>query len=171
MPFESLSIANEILKTARDRDLKLTPLQLVKLAYFAHGYCLGIFDRPLINEQVEAWQYGPVIRSVYHEFKKYGNSPIKSRARRLCAGPGGFVPRPWAIDEGADPELQQIAKSVIAKVVEHFGARSGLELSSLTHKAGTPWRQVYDQYGGNLPKGTDIPEALIKEYFSSISPE
>jgi len=51
-------------------------MQLIKLVYIAHGWTLGLYNQPLIGKQVEAWTYGPVIPSVYHDFKHYGRDPI-----------------------------------------------------------------------------------------------
>ena len=35
-------------------DGPLTPLQVIKIAYIAHGYLPAIFDKPLVEEAVEA---------------------------------------------------------------------------------------------------------------------
>lgn len=48
----------------------LTPLQVIKMVYIAHGYSLALLDEPLVEEAVEAWRYGPVLPSVYHTVKK-----------------------------------------------------------------------------------------------------
>jgi uncharacterized phage-associated protein len=37
---------------------------------------LAINKEPLIDERVEAWNYGPVIPSLYHEFKNFGSGAI-----------------------------------------------------------------------------------------------
>ncbi|MCB0375635.1 MAG: DUF4065 domain-containing protein, partial [Sinomicrobium sp.] len=58
-------------------DYHITPMKLVKLVYIAHGWHLGITDNALIDENPEAWKYGPVIPRIYHEFKKFGKNPIK----------------------------------------------------------------------------------------------
>nr|WP_256351506.1 type II toxin-antitoxin system antitoxin SocA domain-containing protein [Pseudomonas gingeri] len=47
-----------------------------KLVYYSHGWHAGYTDQPLINEAVETWQYGPVIPSLYHEFKRFGSGEI-----------------------------------------------------------------------------------------------
>ena len=71
-PYRSLAVANWFIENLS----KITPLKLQKLIYFAHGWHLAIRDQPLIDELVEAWEYGPVIPNVYHEFKVFGNQPI-----------------------------------------------------------------------------------------------
>lgn len=73
-----LAIANYFIELAKNDDNLVSPMKLQKLVYFAHGWCLALADKPLINEKVEAWQYGPVVGSLYREFKKYGNEGITS---------------------------------------------------------------------------------------------
>ena len=57
----------------------ITNLKLQKVLYFAQAYYLGRFDRPLFDDDIEAWQYGPVVPAVYHAFSKYGRNPIPSQ--------------------------------------------------------------------------------------------
>ncbi|MGY9054392.1 MAG: hypothetical protein ACKVGZ_02095, partial [Alphaproteobacteria bacterium] len=46
-------------------------------------------------------------------------------------------------------------------VFEKYGQLSAFQLSSLTHRAGTPWEQVYRE--GLL--NTEIPDSKIKEHY------
>jgi len=75
-----LAIANYFIELAKNDANLVSPMKLQKLVYFALGWCLALADKPLINEKVEAWQYGPVVGSLYREFKKYGNEGITSPA-------------------------------------------------------------------------------------------
>ncbi len=75
-PNNSIAVANAFLDLAKKSEEEITHMKLQKLIYIAHGFNLSNFDFPLIDEQVEAWRYGPVIRSVYDEFKSYGHDPI-----------------------------------------------------------------------------------------------
>jgi uncharacterized phage-associated protein len=40
----------------------LTHLKLQKLVYYAQGFHLGLFDKPLFEEPIEAWAHGPVVQ-------------------------------------------------------------------------------------------------------------
>jgi uncharacterized phage-associated protein len=55
MPFDSKAVANEFLKLAEQDGVKLSPMKLLKLVYFAHGWHLALKGEPLLNERVEAW--------------------------------------------------------------------------------------------------------------------
>ena len=73
MPYDPKAIANYFLDLARAQEKALTPLKIQKLVYFANGWHLAIKGVPLINEQVEAWRFGPVIPSLYTHFERMGN--------------------------------------------------------------------------------------------------
>lgn len=47
----------------------ITQLKLQKLMYIAQGIHLALYDKPLLKEEIEAWQHGPVVRELYNEFK------------------------------------------------------------------------------------------------------
>ncbi|MCY4000360.1 MAG: DUF4065 domain-containing protein, partial [Bacteroidetes bacterium] len=68
--------AIQILFIASHSGRNLTPMQLIKLSYIAHGWTLGISGEPLFNDTVEAWRYGPVVPDIYHTYKEFGHSPI-----------------------------------------------------------------------------------------------
>ena len=67
-----LVVANYFVVRAAENDKMLDIIQLVKLVYLAHGWCLGITGKPLLSSQVEAWRYGPVIPEVYYAFRQQG---------------------------------------------------------------------------------------------------
>ena len=139
-------IANFILY---DAERKLTPLQLNKLIYFSHGWMLGLYDKPLITEQVEAWKYGPVIPSIYYLFKNNGREPINFIE---------YFDYPYA-----NLNAQEI--DIIRQVIDAYGDLSGEKLIELTHEKGTPWSKYYNGSNENVI----IPNKAIKKYFKSLS--
>jgi len=72
----ALAVANYFIKKGIDTKKSVSPMKLQKLVYFAHGWRLALYNSPLIDEAIQAWQYGPVIPGIYHEFKHYGNRDI-----------------------------------------------------------------------------------------------
>lgn len=81
MQCSAKAIANYFLET---HPKNISHLKLQKLVYISHGWYLGIFDKPLItDEYVEAWKYGPVFPSLYHEFKMFGSKPIDRLAKDI----------------------------------------------------------------------------------------
>lgn len=51
---DSRAVANRLIEMADERGISLTIVHLVKLVYFAHGWHLGLFHRPLIRHAVQA---------------------------------------------------------------------------------------------------------------------
>ena len=93
------AIANYFL----DKSIDLTPMKIIKLVYIAHGWHLAITDKPLIEDYVQAWEFGPVIPDLYHEFKKYGNTPIKTYAK------GDYGDYPEIMPEAKIPSMHESA--------------------------------------------------------------
>src|SRR5258708_36262190 len=91
-PYSALAVANYFLGLAKANRVTLDPMKLQKLIYFAHGWHLALYDgEPLINEEIQAWQYGPVVQSVYHEFKQFGADPITKLATDIDVASGEIV--------------------------------------------------------------------------------
>lgn len=141
------NVAEYMLWSGRQDGDPLTPMQVLKLVYIAHGWNLGLTGRPLINEDVEAWKYGPVVPSVYHEFKRFGGAFITDCPTQQ---PQGFLP---------------VEISIMHQVWKGYGKRSGVSLSSLTHQPGTPWDITIKRLG----QGAVIPNDLIEEHYRSLS--
>lgn len=142
-------IANRFFQLAQeDGGRTLTPMQLLKLVYIAHGWMLGLNDRPLIDQRVEAWQYGPVVRDVYNAVRQYGRSPVTAPL--------------WAPQESVDP----IEDHLVREVYQLYGRMDGLTLSNITHMPDTPWANTYT---GAF--GTQIPNELIAEHYRRLAKE
>lgn len=178
MAYDSKAIANYFLHLAESDGKSLTPMKLQKLVYFAHGWHLAIKDGdPLIEEQVEAWKFGPVIPSLYRSFRGYGDQAVtRPAAYTRCyvtEGPTGYseemeihevVP---SVDD--DPTDAGKTKVFLDRIWKVYGDYSAVQLSNLTHQAGSPWDQVCSQYRGTLPRGTDIPPETMRDYFRSLA--
>ena len=162
MAYEARAVANYFLELAKNEGAELNPMKLLKLVYFAHGWHLAVRGEPLCIEMVEAWKYGPVFPSVYHEFKKYGPDTITGYAEK-----GRNVFR-WkerysipVTDKGEN------ARALIKKVWDVYKKRSAAELSALTHVKNTPWYNAWWRTGEI--KGIIIDNEAIERYFKKLS--
>ena len=136
--YSPVAIANYFVKKAALDGKKLDILQLVKLAYLAHGWCMGFTGKPLFADgAVEAWKYGPVIPEVYRAFR-----------------PQGVVISGRAMDENGAPieaKLDQDLQHVVDDVYNSYARLSSFGLTHLTHKPGTPWDEYKDCYYAPIP--------------------
>lgn len=174
MFYDANAIANFFLDLAKSEGKPLDQMQLQKLVYYANGWHLAIKGKRLINEQVEAWRYGPVIPSLRESFRDYGDQPIDAPASYLLPTRRGMISFEEieevvpTIEQGNPSDLEFV-KSLLERVWQVYGNYTGIQLSNMTHEAGSPWDHVYRKYDGNIPKGTDIPEQEIRDYFVGLA--
>ena len=145
---EAVTVANRFLALADERGDALTPMQILKLVYIAHGWMLGLYGRPLIKEDVQAWQYGPVIPKLYNAMRHFRSSPVVGPLSTKSA-------------EALDGEEDDIVKQVYSL----YGEKSGPALSRLTHAKGTPWDVTYQD--GIF--GLVIPTDIIEDHYRRLA--
>lgn len=150
-----IAIANYFIKKSFEDGTGLTPMKLLKLVYIAHGWHLGLAGEPLIGERVEAWKYGPVVPSVYDEFKHYGDRNISKLAY--------FNERGQLVS----PLPNEATLPFLDEVWQVYKEYNGLQLSTLTHQPGTPWDVVWNRQGGRDRKGAEITNDLIAAYYKT----
>src|ERR1700736_6544090 len=88
--YDARAVANYFLQRANAEGIPITPMAIQKLVYFAHGWMLAVYGRPLINQRIEAWEYGPVIRDLYQQFKRFGDLKITEPAKDVQVAGSGF---------------------------------------------------------------------------------
>lgn len=147
-PQSPLAIANYFIRKAAEANIPLSPMKLIKLVYIAHGWYLALAGKPLLREPIEAWKYGPVIPSLYHSFKAYGNNPLP-----LIAATDTTI---------SDNEHEDIRR-LLDRVWESYSKFTPLQLSTITHQSDTPWSQVYDP----RQRHTVIPDELIRQHYQN----
>lgn len=163
-PYRALAVANAIIHRAQEaRCRDLDPMKLQKLLYFAHGWHLAITGKPLMDEHLEAWEYGPVVPSVYRSFRRYGAEPISDMGTEYR---DGYLASPGIPND--DTEVHDLLNKVWAV----YSPLSGLELSRLSHTPGSPWDttvKAAKSFYGYLPKGEDISDELVRSYFQKLA--
>lgn len=101
----------------------MTNLKLQKLLYYAQGFHLAIFHRPLFPETIEAWIHGPVVPDIYYGYSQHGALPI-----------------PFSDD--FDPMLlDDETRELLDEVYEVFGQFSAWKLRNMTHEEA-PWQST-----------------------------
>jgi uncharacterized phage-associated protein len=143
-PYPALTIAKWFIAWAEAEDEELSNLKLQKLLYYAQGHYLAERLRPLFTDQIQAWSHGPVVSSVYHEYKGSGRS---------CIELADEDPFTW-------DDVDEDTAGILSVVWNTYGGFSAGRLRNMTH-AETPWRSYFrpDEYG------IVIPQAEIEKYF------
>lgn len=142
---KALAVAQYLLERRHAAGAGLTPLQLTKLTYIAHGHMLARFMRPLYDEEVQAWPLGPMIPSVYRAVRHFAS-------RFIDAVPGA-------------PEVvfDYREKQIMDWVADAYGGLDGIVLSGAMHHPGTPWRTTRDLFDRNGPISNDLLTNFYKK--------
>ena len=89
-----------------------------------------------------------MVPEVYRSLRRFGGEPVR-----------------WVIP-GVDQEPYGSEEiSIIEQVFNLYGDYTGTQLSAMTHALGTPWDQVWRQYG-NIYGNAVIPDPIIQDYYT-----
>ena len=96
IPASSIAVANWFIELSHKRNLggkELTHTKLQKMVYFAHALHLARFDGALVNEQVEAWQFGPVFSELFGALRDKNVSAGREMIKyfRRASNKGGYA--------------------------------------------------------------------------------
>ncbi|NJM68627.1 MAG: SocA family protein [Acaryochloris sp. RU_4_1] len=123
-------------------DPSITQLKLQKLVYYAQGFYLGLYGKPLFLESIEAWEYGPVAPVLRNKHINLGAKPI-SLNDISCEKPIG--------DDEVRTHLERIWLC--------FGHYTAGKLVDMTHQE-SPWKETYIPF-----TNVRIGEQLMRHHF------
>lgn len=132
MAYSPTMIANNVLSRAFEEKIYVSPMKLQKLLYFIASEYQKRTGKTLLAEPFQTWAYGPVIHSVYDEFRAFSKTRIK-RYGRDAEG------KAYVIDEAEDIDLRHSMERVW-EAAKNMGA---VELSEITHREGSAWDKAF----------------------------
>lgn len=140
MAYKVMDIANKILAEGENCNAGelISNLKLQKLLYYMQGFHLAYFNEPLFDEDIEAWQYGPVVPCVYEKYKKFGSNGINTENEAI--------------------KLKLTEESLFGEVIRVYGQYSAVGLMNMTHSE-TPWKST------NTGIGSVISKEKMKSFF------
>src|SRR5262252_4409845 len=100
---------------------RMTAMKLQKLVYYSQAWSLVWDERPLFEEDIEAWANGPVVRQLFAVHR------------------GAFIVKDWP--RGDVSALDGAARETISAVLDTYGDKKSQWLSNLTHREA-PWRDA-----------------------------
>ena len=170
-PYHPDEIANEFIAIGIETSAcDMSPMKLQKLAYLAHGWFLAFYDEKLIDGDIEAWEFGPVIPDLYHKLQKFGNNPVGELVSKLRPASDNSSDFPFEFHTPRVPTADTRTHGHLREVWRAYGQYTPIQLSNLTHEPGTPWTiTVGEHSAGKLPRGLDIGDDLIKSCFKGYA--
>ena len=121
-----------------DQKGSMSAMKLQKLCYCSQAWSLVWDDRPLFNEEFQAWANGPVCPELFQKTK--GKYLIKS-----------------ADETGGEEDLDDNQKDTINRVLAYYGDHNAQWLSQLTHMEA-PWMKARD----GVPSGAGCSRVITK---------
>ncbi|SEN91995.1 Uncharacterized phage-associated protein [Peptostreptococcus russellii] len=144
MTYDALTISRYVVKYSDDNCYNISNLKLQKLLYFIQCHFLIKRGEICFNDNIEAWNLGPVVPAVYREYKKFGAGNI----------PGVYVQNKMLNEYIFDSD-----KKLIEEVVNRLSSYSAIDLVEITHNQ-SPWKKSYSKNCNRI-----IQIKYIEEYF------
>lgn len=142
-----LSVAKYIV----EKQGSLTTMKLQKLTYYCQAWSLAWDDKPLFDEDFEAWANGPVCRKLY------------SYHRGIFA----VDKHTFLKDYDVECNFTQEEIDTIEQVLSFYGDKESHWLSELTHKED-PWKNARVGYAPGEPAEVIINKEAIQAYYSGL---
>lgn len=114
-----------------------------KLCYYAQAMYLAVYEVPLFNEKILAWENGPVIEKVYKIYR-YNNPFINFFSSSIS-------------------EKEEKVLKVVNSV---YGGKTADELIKMTHSE-LPWKQ-YENVAKDRNNNPEIDNETIKNYYKDL---
>lgn len=129
----------------------ISKLKLQKLLYYCQGYHLAVYGKPMFEDEIQAWQHGPVIPSVYQEFKRIG---------------GNFIPaKENMLNEKEKEAISQEKREIIEDVFDLLGHYDAWKLRNKTHEEA-PWIEAQRKSEQEQRSNVTIETKDMQNYFS-----
>ncbi len=157
MSYDVREIANFVIELGHKHGMEVTNGSVNKIVYFLHGWHLAKTGTPLVSARIEAWQYGPVFRELYREFKALKEEPIRHKATRIDPLTGTAVE--------CEPNIPDSINEFLTDLALKYLQIPFSRLVSMSHETGGPWDVVWNYEDTPVP-GLKISDTLIQKHFA-----
>lgn len=137
-----------VAKYILEKQGEMTTMKLQKLVYYSQAWHVVWEEKPLFENDIQAWINGPVVPDLYE---------------RHC---GKFIVSSKDISVSSE-SLTEIEKENIDKVLAFYGDKSSQWLSDLTHSE-SPWIEARKELAPNERGKSVITLQSMAEYYESL---
>lgn len=137
MAYKAMDIAKYIINKCTTDLHPISNLQLQKILYYVQKAFLEN-ETVAFEDEIEAWQFGPVVPEVYYQYCGFGAMPIRMEY---------------------DVDICQEYLNIINPIIDEKRALNPWEMVEDTHKLGKAWDKIYNNGLGNH---CIIPKELIR---------
>lgn len=137
MSYSAITVAHYIINKCTTEQCPISNLQLQKILYYVQRDALRQGEEAF-EDSIEAWQFGPVVPSVYYVYCGFGAMKINLKFEET---------------------LEATLKLIVDKIVEAKRVLNPWDLVEDTHADGKAWAEIYNHGLGNH---REIPKELIR---------
>lgn len=120
----------------------ITNLKLQKLVYYAQGFHLALYDKPLFKEKIMKWEHGPVVAELYTRYSSFGSKALP-------------IPKKFSFEVIAEE-----TREFLDEIYRVLGQFSAWKLRNMTHDE-LPWKSA--------KRNQEISHPTLKKYFKTLS--
>lgn len=122
--YSALEVARYIIAYESSQGRTVSNLRLQKLLYFVQSWFLAVTGRACFADDLEAWDYGPVVPEVYRRYKIFGSTMIPP------------------LDKTEQSNISIQDQQLIDSALEICAEQSTRRLVEISHNQD-PWRNAY----------------------------
>ena len=155
MCYSAVAVANYFIDKSLKANVPITHMHLQKMLFLAHASYFKASQKPLIADPFVAWQHGPVIETLYHALKGYGDGKITDLI---------IIPKPGKASSSefraVTPFVNEEDTDIVGYLDSVWDALSDVEtwrLRAFSHKEGGAWYKTV--HGLKKEDGTNVDPA------------
>lgn len=139
------TIAKHIVQTSQ---VPVSNLKLQKLLYYVQGWSLGLHNKPLFTEEIQAWRHGPVVPAAFFHFRHFQWNPIEVSQEKL--------------------EIDAADSAHILEVLKEYSKFTASQLETLSHTE-SPWLEARKNLDPIESSQNVITHESMKSYFGKLA--
>lgn len=126
-----------------------TTMKLEKEVYYCQAWSLAWDERPLFDEDFQAWANGPVCPELFAKHK------------------GLFIVDETLFSDIPDYDFNQCERETMDTVLEYYGDKEPQWLSELTHKEA-PWKEARSGVPAGMQCKNIISKDSMQQYYGGL---
>lgn len=142
--YKVLDVCRHAIYYSNIKTYGISNLRLQKILYFIQAYFYRIKHVPCFAEDMEAWDFGPVVPSAYMRYKQFG---------------AGEIPNYRATEQKI---FDQRDRAIIESVIDLLSAYSTTQLVEISMRQ-KPWMQAHFPYGRNTISANSMKTFACEE--------
>lgn len=127
----ALNLANYIITKCINDNTPVTNIELQTILYSIQEQHIKKYNKPIFNDNIEAWKFGPCIPDIYYAFCHFGTMPIIIKPRAKI---------------NLDKDLDLINSTISTVINADF-----YELLTEIHRENSPWDKIFRSNLKNIP--------------------